>query len=264
MTQNLGLRHYASFRGEEVVVAGYHKNMNVCMVIHVNNLPGNEQIKLRQIASSDGATSEDFLVPLLQNEQHESGGTWFNYVAQRLHRNDGSVKMIPIKDLDNLEPNQKAFFLGYGASIREDGAPLITAPVAEMAQVQDMAKVAPVVPVADPSGLAEAIARLADTQEKILGLLEGQATPKRTVRKKAPAKRKPSARKAVDKTSAEVQSSAAVVSETVDVTPSRELSPAEAMAEAEKVAALMTGEESDPAPLMPPPPVVDNFGTGTD
>ncbi len=114
------LRHYGKFRNEEIIIVGYRKSMNAVMICRVTSLPADEQASLRQIASSAYAQSHcDYLVPVLQNERHKSGSDWFTYLASRLHRNDGSVAVLPLKEMQEMDPDQKAFFKGYGKSIAE-------------------------------------------------------------------------------------------------------------------------------------------------
>lgn len=114
------LRHYAKFKNEEVIILGYRKSMNAVMICRMTALPADEQANLRQIASSTYAQSNcDYLIPVLGNERHKSGEDWFTYLARRLHRNDGSVAVLPLKEMQDMDPDQKAFFKGYGRSIAE-------------------------------------------------------------------------------------------------------------------------------------------------
>ena len=114
------MRHYAKFRNEEIVLLGYKSSMNHVMVCKVTMLPADDQAALRQIASSIYAQEKcDYLIPTLQSERHKSGSDWFTYLATRLHRNDGSVSTIPLKELEDMNPEQKAFFKGYGKTIAE-------------------------------------------------------------------------------------------------------------------------------------------------
>ena len=114
------LRHYATFKNEEVIVLGYRKSMNAVMICRITSLPADEQASLRQIASSTYAQSNcDYLIPVLTNERHKSGEDWFSYLARRLHRNDGSVAVLPLKEMHDMDRDQKAFFKGYGRSIAE-------------------------------------------------------------------------------------------------------------------------------------------------
>ena len=114
------LRHYAKFKNEEVIVLGYRKSMNSVMICRVNYLPADEQAALRQIASSSYAQSScDYLIPILGVERHKSGEDWFSYLARRLHRNDGSVVVLPLKEVVDMDTDQKNFFKGWGKSVAE-------------------------------------------------------------------------------------------------------------------------------------------------
>lgn len=112
-------RHFAKLRGEEVVVIGYKRSMNACMICRLNSLPQDESMQLRRIASSVNSQEKDYLVQTLQVEQHKSGQDWFTYLVARLHRGDGSVSSIPLKELEDMHQGQKAFFKGYGKSVTE-------------------------------------------------------------------------------------------------------------------------------------------------
>ncbi len=114
------LRHYGKFKNEEVIILGYRKSMNSVMICRSTMLPADEQAALRQIASSAYAQSNcDYLIPILEHERHKSGQAWFSYLAQRLHRNDGSVVVLPLKEIMEMDPDQKALFKGWGSSISE-------------------------------------------------------------------------------------------------------------------------------------------------
>ncbi len=116
------MRHYAKFRNEEVIVLGYKASMNSVMISRVTMLPGDDQATLRQIASSMYAQDKcDYLVTVLQSERHKSGTDWFTYLATRLQRNDGSVSVIPLKELVDMNADQRAFFKGWGNTISEAG-----------------------------------------------------------------------------------------------------------------------------------------------
>ncbi len=117
------MRHYAKFRNEEVIVLGYKASMNSVMITRVTMLPGDDQSTLRQIASSIYAQDKcDYLVTVLQSERHKSGTDWFTYLATRLQRNDGSVSVIPLKELTDMNPHQRSFFKGWGNTVNEAGA----------------------------------------------------------------------------------------------------------------------------------------------
>ena len=117
-------RHFGTIRGgEEVVVVGYNKQINSCMVVRVNHLPQDEAADLRRIAMSSAAQNLDYLIPTLRVELHKSGQDWFTHIATRLRRNDGAVLNMSIKEMEDMNAEQKAFFKGYGAPIEPTGGP---------------------------------------------------------------------------------------------------------------------------------------------
>lgn len=117
MSQIGQFRHYATFRREEVIVAGYNRGRNDCLVVRLTMLPVDEQADLRRIASSTIAQSQDTLTMLLMGERHKSGRDWMTHLAERKQRNDGSVMTLPLKELEDMHPEQKAFFKGYGKPV---------------------------------------------------------------------------------------------------------------------------------------------------
>ncbi len=116
-------RHFGTVRGEEVVVAGYNKSTNACMIVRINHLPQDEAAELRRIAMSATAQNLDYLVPTLRVERHKSNQDWFTHLVTRMYRNDGSVLSFPLKDIETMNEGQKAFFKGYGAAIEPTGGP---------------------------------------------------------------------------------------------------------------------------------------------
>lgn len=117
-------RHFGTIRGgEEVVIAGYNKSINACLIVRVNHLPQDEGSDLRRIAMSTAAQNLDYLIPTLRVEIHKSGQDWFTHLATRLYRNDGAVANVPLKELETMNEQQKAFFKGYGAAVEPEGGP---------------------------------------------------------------------------------------------------------------------------------------------
>jgi hypothetical protein len=118
------LRHFGTIRGgEEVVIIGYNKGTNACLVCRPNTLPQDEAASLRQIASSTTAQNLDYLVPLLRNEVHKSQQDWFTHLCTRMQRNDGAVISLPLKEIETMNDGQKAFYKGYGAAVEPKGGP---------------------------------------------------------------------------------------------------------------------------------------------
>lgn len=203
------LRHYGKYRNEEVIVIGYNRGQNAVMICRVGALPGDEQMELRRIASSHAAQNQDYLVSTLQGERHKSGTDWFTYIANRLRRNDGSVlSPLPIKEVEEMNPDQVAFFKGYGTSVLNRNAQ------AEMAAQQNQQ--IPQAHVDMPEGVVEtppAAPAQSDTNPALMALLqqmvEGQQAMQKSMedlakkvskpQRKAPARKKASAKKSTAK-----------------------------------------------------------------
>ncbi len=117
-------RHFGTIRGgEEIVIAGYNKSTNACLIVRVGHLPQDEGADLRRIAMSTSAQNLDYLIPTLRVEVHKSGQDWFTHLATRLYRNDGAVTNIPLKEIETMNDQQKAFFKGYGSAVEPEGGP---------------------------------------------------------------------------------------------------------------------------------------------
>lgn len=117
-------RHFGTIRGgEEVVIAGYNKSTNACLIVRVTHLPQDEGADLRRIAMSSAAQNLDYLIPTLRVEVHKSGQDWFTHLATRLYRNDGAVSNISLKEIETMNDQQKAFFKGYGNAVEPEGGP---------------------------------------------------------------------------------------------------------------------------------------------
>ena len=196
-------RHYGKFQREEVIILGYNKGMNDVMIARVTALPVDDQMHLRQIASSLHAQNQDYLIPVLQSERHASGTDWFTYLYSRLVRNDKSVIRVPFKDMQEMNPQQRALFGGYGKPVQEEPeAPPLGSPehndAAQQALVDlPQAVESPAAPAPASPDLVAAIASLAESQAAMAASLEKltskvkpaprrKAAPKkRVVRKKA-------------------------------------------------------------------------------
>jgi len=197
-------RHYAKWNQEEVIILGYNNKMNDCIIVRVTALPVDDQVHLRQIASSTYAQTQDFLMPLLQSQMHASKYDWLRYLLTRLARNDKTVVKVPLKDLSEMNPEQKAFFGGWGKSTSKPEsakAPLGSPEHNEQAQQEQQAlvdlpggvqeQIDQNVPTVQSDGMAQiakALVALAESQAAMAGTLEKLAakvkTP-RTVRKTA-------------------------------------------------------------------------------
>lgn len=222
------MRHYGKYRNEEVIVIGYNKGQNAVMICRVGALPGDEQMELRRIASSVNAQGQDYLVGTLQGERHKSGADWFTYIAGRLRRNDGSVLSLPIKEVEEMNQEQVAFFKGYGASALNKNAQ------AEMARnnqqvpqahadvpVENMDPAPPAAPAqggTDPALLA-LLQQMADGQQALLEGMEDLAKQIKSSRK-APSRKKAGAKKSTAKKAKPAQADADFSQENEGVTAS--------------------------------------------
>jgi hypothetical protein len=117
-------RHFGTIRGgEEVIIAGYNKGTNSCIVVRIKSLPQDEAASLRQIAQSVTAQNLDYLIPTIRVELHKSGQDWFTHLITRMYRNDGAVINLPMKEIETMNEQQKAYFKGYGAAVEPNGGP---------------------------------------------------------------------------------------------------------------------------------------------
>lgn len=119
MSQVESYKHYAKFRNHEVIILGYNVAKNSCLVCNLATLPMDDQKELRLIASSMVGQKQNYLAPLLQKERHKSGRDWFTVLAEHLKKNNGVVFDIPIKELEELNPEQKGVFKGYKKPLEE-------------------------------------------------------------------------------------------------------------------------------------------------
>jgi hypothetical protein len=106
-------KHYAKYHRDEYVILGFNQADGSCLLCAVNSLPVGEQQQLRQIASSAVGQSTDYLIPILRKERHPSGSDWFTYLGNRMRRQDGSVIRLPLKELEDMNTDQKGVFKGY-------------------------------------------------------------------------------------------------------------------------------------------------------
>lgn len=196
------LRHFATFQNDEAVVMGYDKTTGLVMICMINRLPGNDQVDLRRIASSESAQNNDYLVPILQKSRHRSGSDWFTHLVQNIKRQNSLVATIPIKELDGMNVEQKAFFKGYGTNIaNRPVASSVDIPVSpvdlpEHDVVSDHTAVSPaplVAPAVDPT-LAALLARVVEGQEAMQKSLETLTKQVKPARKTAVKKRTPKAK----------------------------------------------------------------------
>ncbi len=107
--------HHATYRGDELIVLGYHSQRNDCMLVKLAGLPMNEQSELRKIAGSRSAQASSYLIPILRKMESPFGVDWFSYLAKKMEQRNGPVFTLPLKEIqDSLDSDQKAIFKGYG------------------------------------------------------------------------------------------------------------------------------------------------------
>lgn len=205
------MRHFGKFQSEEVLILGHNKGQGTVLAVRTGALPGDEQMELRRIASSHDAQRNDYLVPVVQRERHRSGTDWFSYLANRFQRRDGSVRAIPLKDVENMNASQKAFFKGYGRSVLDEAAEQQTAPVTQPKPVpeydftpEEIAAATGQAP--DPHDVPTASVD-DDKLDRLLGMFESfearlsnlEQGKKTTTRRKSPTRRKTAAKKSSPK-----------------------------------------------------------------
>jgi hypothetical protein len=179
------LRHYGKHNREEVVVIGYKKSINAVLLVRVNALTMDDQMDLRRIASSEVAQKMDYLIPLLQKEPHRSGQDWFSYLCKH-HAFKTIMNSLPIKEITDMNPEQLAFFKGYGRSIEGNDVPQVVQSYQPVPAIAAPAAA----PAGDPS-LAAILATLVEGQNRMAASLEKLAT-----KVKAPKAKKAKAAKA--------------------------------------------------------------------
>ena len=103
--------HYASWNDEEVIILGYNRALNDAIIARIEELPVDDQVNLRALASSDEAQKEVYLMAVLVQERHTSGEDWWTYLFNVLMKDkhlstDGAVLRAPLRDLRDMNPYQ--------------------------------------------------------------------------------------------------------------------------------------------------------------
>lgn len=207
------MRHYAKIKGEEIIILGYNKGRNDVMVCLVAGLPVDEQMHLRQIASSSEAQKLDYLIPMLQSIRHpKTSIDWFTFLATKLWRKERSMGCVPIKELEDMHPDQKAFYKGYGESIEpkpQETEVVAQEPAPVMYEMDDIINgnvsinpvtttsagvsgQTPPAPVAAPPAQNDAMAALLAA---VTQLTEQQAETNKVLKSLKPARKTPAKRK---------------------------------------------------------------------
>lgn len=111
-----GKRHFAIWqKRDRVALLGYSRRNNDVLAVRLDTLPEDERNELINIATNADLQRRLELASTLNTIKHtKSGETWFTNIAMRLRRGDGSVIRVYVKDLYEVEPDQLAFYKGYG------------------------------------------------------------------------------------------------------------------------------------------------------
>lgn len=109
--------HFGKWRDEEVVIAGHKESINQVLLIRLNALPSDEKEHLVKIAASEAAQSEDYLVNILERVNHKSNRKWVEHMFEHLRRGNSAFQSVSLKDIQEMNQNQKSFFKGYGEPV---------------------------------------------------------------------------------------------------------------------------------------------------
>ena len=194
MSNETKSRHFATISpsGEEVILLGHRATSNEVLVAFPSAMPASESQSLKQIALSDAAQGQDYLLgtsgkSILETTHHPSGVDWQTHlIRQGVTGRSSQVRKLTMKEINFYDPSQKALFSGYGESIE----PKTIAP--------DTMTPDPVTPAAIPApasvpadtAMVDALTALAATQQAILEKLTAMDAPaKKPAPKRAPRKR---------------------------------------------------------------------------
>ncbi len=207
MSNELNSRHFATISpsGEEVILLGHRATSNEVLVAFPSAMPASESQALRQIALSEAAQKQDYLLgttgkTILEITHHPSGVAWQTYlIRQGVTGRSSQVRKLTMKEINFYDPSQKALFSGYGESIEPksvnpDPVPLTPAPApTDTAMVDGLSALAPT-----DTAMVDALSTLAATQQAILEKLTAMDAPaKKSATKRAPRKRGPKKKPAV-------------------------------------------------------------------
>lgn len=108
--------HFAELNREEVIIIGFKKQEGTVLVAVPAAMPVEDANMLKRIALSEGMQKEDVLAVPLTGVQHTSGVNWFEWLLRSTNstRGGGFLRHVTLKDLSKFNPDQKAFFKGYG------------------------------------------------------------------------------------------------------------------------------------------------------
>lgn len=216
-----GNRHFATIEGsgEEVIIIGYRAKTNDVLVAIPAALTQEESQNLRMVVQSAAAQGKDYLMDqvggsVLGGAHHPSAGVdWQTFLLRAAASGRSSVaRRMTIKELNFLDPSQKAFFGGYGPSIEPEvdarrksriqaqDAALNGQALPEPAQVAPAPVAAPVEPAApavDPvqAAMLEALSSIAAGQAALTEKLDSLGAAKKPASRRKPAAKKKAAPK---------------------------------------------------------------------
>lgn len=73
--------HFFVMDGEEYLVLGHNPKQNDCLCLRIGQLHKNDQPALEDIARSERAQRNPYLLGVLNTEPHEFGNSWWQFVA---------------------------------------------------------------------------------------------------------------------------------------------------------------------------------------
>lgn len=108
------MKHFGTYQRDEVVVIGYNPARNDIMIAILSRLGADDRDQLKMIASSPEAQNTNYLVPVLERRNHPRANVpWSNYLIGMLRRSSGAVMTASLRDMENMNPEQKGVFKGY-------------------------------------------------------------------------------------------------------------------------------------------------------
>ena len=119
MEQEDTYKHFGVFQGREVIVMGHDQTTGLCMVCDPGYLPAAESRELKAIATSRSSQRLNYLIPALMREYFVAAKTdWYTHLVRKLGK--GCVFNAPLKDITEMNKEQKGIFKGYKRPTNED------------------------------------------------------------------------------------------------------------------------------------------------
>jgi hypothetical protein len=101
--------HFAKYHNEEAILLGHLAYDKECWLINLAALSDNDRHALSQIARSPDAQHTPYLASLLSTTGMLKSGTaetWWTWLMAQ----DDPVVVVPLRDLDDVDPDQYEFF----------------------------------------------------------------------------------------------------------------------------------------------------------